>query len=215
MGSWLVLVLLGSSTAPAVAQAPLDSLTQRSVRGGITLLLPASWRPLSDSLQATVNQVLDTTLANTRDSTLRASLKNGRPVMLMQEVSPANASISGSINASPSPGTTATVFAQATPEQVAEAMAPVCPGLQDILNRAGARVISCDAAVTDTVAGRTIVVTHLVRSGPGGFVTVWLVQYPEANTVYTLTLNAPQAEDAHYAPLYRTIWHSVKIPPGP
>jgi hypothetical protein len=76
----------------------------------------------------------------------------------------------------------------------------------------GVRLVSCDPAQVDQAAGRTIAITRLVRSSPAGFITLWVVQFPDEDVVYTLTLAAPQAEESRYEPLFRIIWRSVQIP---
>jgi hypothetical protein len=84
--------------------------------------------------------------------------------------------------------------------------------MTDMLGRLRARVITCDPARVDREAGSTIAITRLVRSGPKGFVTLWLAQFPANNVIYTLTLSAPQAQEESYSQLFQTIWRSVSIP---
>jgi len=86
--------------------------------------------------------------------------------------------------------------------------------MRDGLGRMGARVVSCDPAVIDHAAGRTVAITRFVRSGAAGLVSAWLVQFPDNDVIYTLTLSAPQAAESRYEPLFRRIWRSVAIP-GP
>ena len=194
------------------AQRSGDSLTRRQLAGGLSVALPAAWVPLNDSAQANVNRILDTTLLNSRDTLLQASLRNGKPVMLLHERAPGHAEPSASFNAAPAPGTTSGAFASATPAQVAAALVPLCNVMSEVAGRMGVRVVSCDPAQVDQAAGRTIAITRLVRSSQAGFVTLWVVQFPDRDVVYTLTLAAPQAEESRYEPLFRIIWRSVEIP---
>ena len=207
----LVLVRLALSQ-PLQAQISADTLTRRHLAGGISLALPASWKPLSDSLQANISRTLDTVFEHSRDSLIRTSLKRGRPITLLHERARGVLDPSASFNVTPSPGTTPTTFSSLTAAQVATGLAFLCGTMREGLGRMGARVVSCDPAVTDHGAGRTIAITQLVRSGAAGFVTVWLVQFPDKDVLYTLTLSAPQAEQSRYEQLFRTIWRSVEIP---
>jgi hypothetical protein len=194
------------------AQVPSDSLTLRKVAGNVTLLLPASWVSLSDTTRARIRRVVDTAFQHSRDTLLQASLLLGRAVTLLHETAPGQADPSANLNVVPSPGLTRAAFEEATPEQIREALAPVCGSMTDIVNRLGSRVVTCDPALVDRESGRTIAVTRLVRSGPKGFVTVWVAQFADAGVVYTLTLGAPQVDEQRYEPLFRTIWRSVQIP---
>jgi hypothetical protein len=207
----LALCTLGLS-AQLSAQATEDSLARRDLPGGFSVALPVTWRPLSDSAQLRASRVLDTVFLHSRDSLLRASVKNGKPIILLHETAPGRPDPSASFNAAPAPGTTPTSFDGATPAQVAAALAPLCNSMREGLGRLGARVVTCDPAQVDRAAGRAIAVTRLVRSGRLGFVTLWLAQFPDKDVVYTLTLSAPQAEESRYWPLFRTIWRSVEIP---
>jgi hypothetical protein len=211
IGTALVLAALRNSLA---AQASDDSLTRRQVLGGLSVVLPASWRPLSDSTRESIKRIEDTLFPHVRDTLLQASLKNGRPITLLHERAPGHLDPSASLNAAPAPGTRASSFSSVSPSQVAAVLAPLCNAMRAVVAQMGARLISCDPAVTDQAAGRTIAVTRLVRSGREGFVTVWLAQFPDRDVVYTLTLAAPQAEESQYQPLFRTIWRSVVIPPN-
>lgn len=208
----LALATLGSS-ATLNAQATSDSLTPRVLPGGLSVALPASWRALSESAQSKVNRIVDTVLLNSRDSVLQASLKNGTPMILLQETAPGRPELSVSINAAPSPGTVPTTFDAATPAEVAAALAPICNSMRDVATRMDMRLVSCEPAQVDRAADRTIAVTRLVRTGRQGFVTVWLAQFPDRDVIYTLTLSAPQAEESRYATLFRTIWRTVEISP--
>jgi len=84
--------------------------------------------------------------------------------------------------------------------------------MTQMLAQLRARVLTCDPARVDRKTGHTIAITRLVRSGPHGFVTVWLAQYPAKDVIYTLTLSAPQLQESRYSRLFETIWRSVKIP---
>lgn len=77
--------------------------------------------------------------------------------------------------------------------------------------QAKGRLVSCSKAERRVVAGRAVVLTRYVRAGPGGFVSVWLVQYPDDNVLYSLTLNAPQSEEMTVEPVFRSIWESLQF----
>jgi hypothetical protein len=209
--TWFALITL-ALRAPLEAQVPIDSLTRRHLPGGLSIALPTSWEPLNDSTRAYIGRIADTALGHTRDTLLQASLRNGRPVTLLHERAPGRLDPSASFNVAPAPGATSTSLNSLTPAQVSTAFAPVCSAMREVAGHIGARVITCDPAVADHAAGRTIAITRLVRSGRLGFVALWLAQFPDKDVVYTLTLSAPQAEQALYERFYRTIWRSVEIP---
>ena len=198
--------------APLEAQVPVDSLSRRHLPGGLSIALPKSWEPLSDSARASVGRITDTALGHSRDTLLQASLRNGKPITLLHERAPGRLDLSASFNAAPAPGTSPGSFSSLTAAQVATALAPLCNVMREVAGRMGARVLSCDPAVVDHAAGRTIAITRLVRSGRLGFVALWLAQFPDRDVVYTLTLSAPQVDQELYEPLFRTIWRSVEIP---
>jgi len=83
--------------------------------------------------------------------------------------------------------------------------------LEQLLTQARNRLISCSRAERRTAGGRSVALTRYVRSGPAGFLSVWLVQYPDENVVYSLTMNAPQAEEAAAAPVFQAIWESINF----
>ena len=197
---------------PVRAQSPADSLTVRRLPGSITLVLPASWVPVSDSTRARIGQVMDTAFEHSRDTLLQASLRYGKPMILLHEAARGATDLSGSFNAAPSPGTTTSAWDAATPDQITAALASLCGSMTQLLAQLRARVISCDPARVDRETGHTIAITRFVRSGPRGFVTVWVAQYPAKDVIYTLTLSAAQAQEAHYSQVFETIWRSVKIP---
>src|SRR5438552_2373437 len=208
-----IAILATSLDARLNAQSPNDSLTLRRLAGNITFLLPASWAPLSDTTRVRISSAMDTVFEHSRDTLVQASLRNGKPVVLLHETAPGQSDPSASFNAAPSPGTTRSAWDAATAEQITAALASLCGSMADVLGQLRARVITCDPARVDRkAAGRTIAITRLVRSGPKGFVTVWLAQFPGSNVIYTLTLSAPQAEEERYAQLFQTIWRSVSIP---
>ncbi len=197
---------------PVSAQSPGDSLTVRRLPGSITLVLPASWLPLSDSARARIGQVMDTAFEHSRDTLLQASLRYGKPMVLLHEAARGVPDPSASFNAAPSPGTTTSAWDAATPDQITGALASLCGSMTQLMAQLRARVITCDPARVDRQAGHTIAITRFVRSGPQGFVTVWLAQYPAKDVIYTLTLQAPQLQESRYSQLFETIWRSVKIP---
>ena len=195
------------------AQAPSDVLTVRRLPGNITLLLPSSWVPLSDTARVRIRRVTDTALEHSHDTLLQASLQNGKPMELLHETAPGQPDPSASFNAAASPGTTRGAWDAATPEQITAALASLCGSVADMMGRLGARVITCDPPRIDREAGGTIAITRLVRSGPNkGVVTVWIAQFPANDVIYTLTLSAPQAQEERYQRLFQAIWRSVNIP---
>lgn len=195
----------------ASAQVPSDSLTPRRPGAGISVMLPSTWRPLGDSLREQVRRVVDTAMSRTTDSTLRESLKLGRPIMLLQEMAPGIPDLNVSLNVAASPGARRTTFDGVSDAAMGEALAQLCPSVRAMVEQMGGRVITCDRAVPDQAAGHAIAVSHFVRSGPFGFVAVWLAQVPDQDLVYTLTLSAPHADAERFRPLFQRIWRSMSL----
>ena len=211
MRALTLLVALTAFAGSTQAQSAGDSLIRRRVQNGVSVLVPASWRTINDSAQRRIASVLDTTLGNSRDTLLQASLRRGKPVTLLPQTVGAP-DLSVNLNASPAPGVVPGVFASAPPADVIAAMAPLCNSMRGVYEGLGARLITCGPAILDQAAGRTIVVTKLVRSGPRGFVTVWVAQFPDHDVMYTLTLQSPQADEKRNEPLLQRMWRSVEIP---
>ncbi len=208
----VVLVILVSHVVPANAQIPAgDSLIRRSLPGSVTLLLPATWAPLSDTTRARVRTALDTALQHSPDTLVQAGLRRGKPVLMLQEAPPGQQDRYVSFNAAPSPGTTVASFDAATPEEMATTTSSMCRALAEMLPRLGASLVSCDPVYIERQAPHPIAITRTVRSGPRGFVTVWLAQYAGQDAIYTLTLSTPQALEERYKQLFQTIWRSVTI----
>jgi hypothetical protein len=208
------MVLATVAGVPALGgQVKAEELRVRHLPGGISVPLPTSWRPVSDSAQKRVNGVVDTLLRNSTDSMLQAGLRNGRPVFLLNETQPGHDDPSANFNAAPAPGVLANTFDGMSDADLATALAAVCSSLRDAIGRMGFKIIVCDPAVTDRGAGRTIAITRYVRSSGTGFVTTWLAQFPAADVLYTLTLTAPQTNEAFYGAMYREIWRAVTISP--
>jgi hypothetical protein len=209
-----VLVLAIVARLPALdGQSNLENLRVRLLPGGISVPLPTSWKPVSDSTQKHLNGVVDTLLRNSTDSMLQAGLRNGRPVILLNETQPEHSDPSAIVNVAPAPGVTATTFDGMSDADLAGALAAICPSLRDAIGRMGFKIIACDPAVADRGAGRTISITRYVRSSETGFVTTWMAQFPDKDVLYTLTLTAPQADAAFYGPMFREIWRGVTISP--
>ncbi len=209
----VLVALLVSAAAKGSAQGLAgDTLVRRFLPGNITLLLPASWVPVSDTTRDRVRASLDTALEHSRDTLVQASLRRGKPVVLMNETVPGQLDQSASLNAAPSPGSTTRSFDVATPEQIASATSSMCRAVGEMLPRLGASLISCDPVSIERQAPHTIAITRIVRSGPRGFVTLWLAQFAGQGVIYTLTLSAPQAREERYRQLFQTIWRSVTIP---
>jgi hypothetical protein len=82
-----------------------------------------------------------------------------------------------------------------------------------MLTQVNSRLISCNRAERLSAGGRAVALTRYQRAGPSGFVSVWLVQYPDDNVVYSLTLSAPQADEASAEPVFRGIWESLQFGP--
>ncbi len=205
---FLVLVLARSLGAQAVP----DSLVRQTLMGGLSVALPPAWRPLSDSLKARVDTLVDTLLSHSTDTLLRAGLRSGKPIILLHVTSANGADPSANLNAVAVPGAVPGYLDGQSDAQIATSLAIMCSSMPDVAARMGLRVMSCDPPLTDHVSGRTIAITRLVRTGPAGFVTVWIVTYPDRDAVFTLTLAAPQAQEEKYTALMRRIWESVEIP---
>lgn len=199
--------------AALAAQVPTDRLVLKHLPSGIAVALPSDWVPVGDSVARVARGILDTLLLHSRDSLVQRGLRNGKPIVLLEEYLPRHSEPSANLNVAPSPGATANAFGAIPPAAVIAGLAPLCAALRDGIRRLGARVLKCGPAQLDYAAGRTIAVTRMVRSGPSGFVTVWLAQYPDRDVIYTLTLSAPAAEAARYRPLFQRIWRSVTIGP--
>lgn len=194
-------------------QSNLEDLKVRHLPGAISVPLPTSWKPVSDSTEKRVHGVVDTLLRNSTDTVLQAGLRNGRPVILLNETQPGHADPSAILNVAPAPGVTATTFDGMSDADLAGALAAICPSVSDAIGRMGFRIIACDPAVADRGAGRTIAITRYVRSSGTGPVTTWMAQFPDKDVLYTLTLTAPQAEEAMYGAMFREIWRAVTISP--
>jgi hypothetical protein len=202
------LVALGSVPC---AEAQQDSLARERLPGGISLEMPVTWRALPDSQQSQVKRIVDSTLSTATDSVTQAQLRAGHPVILFLKTAPGNLVTSISLNAAPAPGATASSFDGKTPVEVAALLGPMCPSLTSFMEQMGKKVLACDKPFLDQGTAHTIAVTRMVRTGATGFVTVWMAQYPEHDVIYTLSLATLQADEAKYAPLYRTIWRSVQL----
>lgn len=155
----------GGSGAQPNPQVSEDSLTRRHIEGGLSLALPVAWVPLSDSPQAGINLILDTTrYSHGLDSLLQAGLKNGTPLVLLKERAQDRADPSVNLVAVPSPGLTPSAYDSIAPAELAADLAPLCNAMEEMIGRMGFRAVSCDPPQVDQGAGRTITVTRLVRS---------------------------------------------------
>src|SRR5438876_456212 len=96
-----IAILATSLDARLNAQSPNDSLTLRRLAGNITFLLPASWAPLSDTTRVRISSAMDTVFEHSRDTLVQASLRNGKPVVLLHETAPGQSDPSASFNAAP------------------------------------------------------------------------------------------------------------------
>jgi hypothetical protein len=210
-GFTLIVLAILTPSAGTRAQAPGDSLTPRHLAGGISLLLPAAWKPVSDSTQGNVKPFVDSVLSHSRDSLLQAGSRTGEPKLLLRETAPGHAEPSARFRAAPAPGIKPGAYDLATPQQIAAAMVPLCNTLR-AFGSVDVRLVSCGPGYADRAAGRTVAVLRAVRSGKSGSVTLWNIVIPGKDMVYTLTLAAWQADESRYEPLFRTIWRSVDIP---
>lgn len=198
-------------SATGLAQ-PEASLTTRTVNGGITVSLPRDWQPVDAAERAATERRVAAALSTTKDSLMQAALRNGQPVFLLREAKPGVADLGANINAAPSPGARVGAFDMATADQLNQAMAGFCNSFAQVLQSGGGRLIRCDDATLEHIGGHAASVRSMVRTGPSGFVSIWIVQFPDQDVIYTLTLTAPQAQAAGVTPMFQQIWRSMRIP---
>jgi hypothetical protein len=82
---------------------------------------------------------------------------------------------------------TAGTFTNASENDIANALRPLCQTIGQTLAQANKRLISCHQAKRQMASGRAVALTRYIRTGPSGFMSVWLVQYPDNDVVYSLT----------------------------
>jgi hypothetical protein len=204
------LVYLLALSSPAAAQVVLAGFSSHQLTGGVTIALPQAWRPLDAATERRVTTAMDTIFPKVKDSVFQAALSRGKPVQLLNATDGVR---SLNLNAAPAPGATPAIFASASDAELAKALGPLCQTIGQLLVQANGRLVSCSRAERRMAAGRAVALTRYVRGGPTGFVSVWLVQYPDDNVLYSLTLNAPQSDEAAVEPVFRRIWESLQFSP--
>ena len=211
---WLCL----SAIAPllslrALAQAAPSHANVYELRGGIRIALPSSWHPVDSATAKRIQSVTDTLLPDVKDSAVQADLRRGTPIRLLDASDAARPGWSLDLNVSPSPGATESTFTKSTSQEVASMLGPLCGELGQLSRLMGMRVVACAPAVKTMVRGQGAALTRYVRSGSSGFFTSWLMQYPDRNVVYSLTLRAPSRDEQAAIEVFRHIWKSVNINP--
>lgn len=197
--------------SPSAAQASLAGFSTHRLIGGVVITLPQAWRPLDAGTEGKVNAAMDTLFPKVKDSTFQAALSRGKPVQLLNATDGGHPVRSLNLNAAPAPGATPATFAAASDDELAQALGPLCQTIGQLLVQAKGRLVSCSRAERRLVGGRAVALTRYVRAGPNGFVSVWLVQYPDDNVLYSLTLNAPQTDEGTVEPVFRGIWESLQF----
>jgi hypothetical protein len=206
----MYLIILPS---PSSAQSPLAGLRTLRLTGGVGITLPQPWRGLDAAMESKVNAAMDTIFPKVKDSLFQTALSRGKPVQLLNAIDGDHPVRSLNLNAAPAPGATPATFAAASDDELAKVLGPLCEMIGQLMVQAKGRLVSCSKAERRLVAGRAAALTRYVRTGPTGFVSVWLVQYPDDNVLYSLTLNAPQTDEATVEPVYRSIWESLQFGP--
>jgi hypothetical protein len=210
LSALMYLIILPS---PSSAQASLAGLRTLRLTGGVAITLPQPWRRLDAVMESKVNAAMDTIFPKVKDSLFQTALSRGKPVQLLNAIDGDHPVRSLNLNAAPAPGATPATFAAASDDELAKALGPLCEMIGQLMVQAKGRLVSCSKAERRLVAGRAAALTRYVRTGPTGFVSVWLVQYPDDNVLYSLTLNAPQTDEATVEPVYRGIWESLQFGP--
>jgi hypothetical protein len=210
--------VLGTPTVHAqinvnAQQASLAGFSTHQLTGGVAITLPQAWRPLDAAMERQVNAAMDTLFPKIKDSVFQAALSRGKPIQLLNSLDGDHPLRSLNLNAAPAPGATPTIFATASNDELARALGPLCQTIGQLLTQAKARLVSCSKAERRLAGGRAVALTRYVRAGPNGFVSVWLVQYPDDNVLYSLTLNAPQSDESIVEPVFRGIWESLQFGP--
>jgi hypothetical protein len=208
LGALVYALVLPSAS---VAQVSLAGFSTHQLTGGVAISLPQAWRPLDAATESKVAAAMDTLFPKVKDSAFQAALSRGKPVQLLNAIDGDHPVRSLNLNASPAPGATPTIFTMASEQELAKALGPLCQTIGQLLVQANGRLVSCSKAERRIVGGRAVALTRYVRAGPSGFVSVWLVQYPDDNVLYSLTLNAPQSEEAKAEPVFRGIWESLQF----
>ena len=177
----------------------------------MAITLPVSWQRADAAQEQQLNAAMDTLFPRVKDSLFQASLRNGKPVQLIIATDQDHPQRTLSLNAAPAPGASAQSFTNASDADLAKALGSLCQAVGQLLSQAGSRLVSCSQPNRLVVGDRATALTRYVRSGPTGFVSVWLVQYPDASVVYSLTLGGPQTDEAVIEPVFRDIWESLRF----
>jgi hypothetical protein len=205
----LVLML---RTSPALAQSADGATSRIHLTSGLSLVLPAGWRELDSTQAQRVRTTLDTAMSSMQNTAFREALKHGQPASLFAAHRADQLAESVNLNAAPSPGTSPGAFDGVSDKDLAQALGQLCPAITEMISRIRQRVVRCEAPHGIRAGSRAAALTEIVRSGPTGFVHVWLVQIPDDNVVFTLTLSCLEAEVTREAPVLRGIWESLDIP---
>lgn len=196
--------------ACAAQESAAGSVTH-PLPGGLTIALPQTWHPVDAATEQRVRATIDTLFPKVKDSLFQAAMKRGKPVMLLNATDGDNPLRSLNLNAAPAPGATPAMFAAASEDDLAKMLGPLCQTIGQLLTQARGRLVSCNRPERISASGRDVALTRYVRAGPSGFVSVWLVQYPDDNVVYSLTLSAPQADEVVVEPVFRGVWESLRM----
>jgi hypothetical protein len=209
---WSVAIFLAVITRGATILSGQDSTVQRTLSSGIVLSIPAGWQ-LRDSISnARIRSVTDSVLSKVQNKALREDLQVGRPQVLFAAHHPTKTAESVNLNAARSPGTTAGDLTGLSDSAIAKRLEQACPALGEMVQRMNGRLITCHPARALKVKTRTAALMEYVRTGPTGPVHTWLVQFPDNNVVFTLTLSCLESERAQEEPVLRQIWESIEIP---
>jgi hypothetical protein len=197
----------------AVAQDAVGGFTTLPLAGGLAITLPQTWRPVDAATEMQVRATIDTIFPKVKDSLFQAALSRGKPIQVLNATDGDHPLHTLNLNAAPAPGANAATFASASEDDLATALGPLCRTIGQMLTQVNSRLISCDRAERLFASGRAVALTRYLRAGPRGFVSVWLVQYPDDNVVYSLTMSAPQTDEATAEPAFRGIWESLQFGP--
>ena len=198
---------------PSAAQGAVGGFTTLPLPGGLAITLPQTWRPVDAATERQVRATIDTIFPKVKDSLFQAALSHGKPVQVLNATDGGHPLHTLNLNATPAPGATTATFANASEDELATALRPLCQTIGQMLTQVKGRLISCSPAERQFAGGRTVALTRYLRTGPSGFVSVWLVQYPDDNVVYSLTMSAPQTDESTAEPVFRGIWESLQFGP--
>lgn len=206
----LLLTFSLAASVPAAAQTPPDRLTRRQLPHGVSILLPAIWKPASAAARAT-GDTLDARLSSPGSGTgVLPGGGNGAIVSLMQENEPGVGQPSANLSMRSVPMMVQSMYEHPT-KAIASELAMYCPTVREAAKAFDMKAYSCDPPYPDRTAGRVVMVGRYVLTGALGAISFWTVLYAGNGVSYTLTLSAPNGQEARYAPIFRRIWRSVEI----